>query len=48
MGDNTKVGTKVREMSDGGYETEDEYYTYYWWTEIENNPNWKRTMEDLC
>lgn len=42
LGDGTKVGTTIREMSDGGYETEDEDYTYYWWTEIENNPNWKR------
>jgi hypothetical protein len=42
LGDGTKVGTTIREMSDGGYETEDEHYTYYWWTEIENNPNWKR------
>ena len=38
----TEAGTIVRKMADGGYETQnDGNYTYFWWDEVEDKPNWK-------
>jgi hypothetical protein len=36
-----KLDTIVRKMGDGGYEEESGDFTYYWWTDIELNDNWK-------
>lgn len=40
--DSPIIGTKVMELTDGGYETQDKEYRYFWWDEIETSPNWKR------